>query len=239
VLCQNVSDPKQVPCCSLSAKTQNLSSNATTRAAALRITSVSNMGSPTNVHSAMNLPTKGPLLRLQQNLLNQVDNKRDVRDNLVKPDFVLCEKMFMLTNTLLQMMLHRTRMITLANMKPKILVLVGDRSQLPPICIHCGKHSMDDTEELGDYSSHDDENENIANISILHEDKVEAQNPNCELCHIMYSSTMREAIVAGTTLSLPWNPGQERAPLGCKFPMGPCTQVSLPWPGPRAVRRYP
>jgi hypothetical protein len=172
----------------------NVYTCATTGAAALRITAVSNMGSPTTVHSAMNLPTKGPLRPLQQNLLNQVDNKRDVRDNLVKSDLILCDEMSMLTNTLLQMMLHRTRMTTLANRKPKILVLVGDRSQLPPICIHCGKHAMDDKEELGDYSSDDDENENIANISISHVDKVEAENPICELCHIMYSSTMREAI---------------------------------------------
>jgi hypothetical protein len=140
----------------------------------LRITTVS-MGSPTTVHSAMNLPTQGPLRPLQRNLLNQVDNKRDVRDNLVKSDLILCDKMPMLTNRLLQMMLHRTRMTTLANRRPKILVLVGDQSRLPPTCIHCGKHTMDDKEGLGDYSSDDDENENIANISISHVDKVEAE----------------------------------------------------------------
>jgi hypothetical protein len=49
----------------------------------------------------------------------------------------------------------------------------------------------------------DDENEDIANISISHRDKDEAQNPICELCHIMYGSTMREAIQFDFTHVIP------------------------------------
>jgi hypothetical protein len=171
----------------------NVYTCATTGAAALRITATSNLGTPTTVHSAMQIPAKGPLRPLPVKLIpKNLISCRDVRRLLITADVILCDEMSMLTNALLQMMIHRVRMTTLENAKTKVLVLVGDRSQLPPVCLHCGKCVS--TQDEGEYHSDDeDEQQLLTSVQLTNKDIHEANEHICKLCHIMYSTTVQQA----------------------------------------------
>jgi hypothetical protein len=59
---------------------------------------------------------------------------------LEKAQLVIVDECSMLTSQLLTLLLHRMAQATLKGQPPKVLLLVGDMGQLPPICGH-GKRS--------------------------------------------------------------------------------------------------
>jgi ATP-dependent exoDNAse (exonuclease V) alpha subunit len=55
---------------------------------------------------------------------------------LEKAQLVVVDECSMLTSQLLTLLLHRLAQATLPGQPPKVLLLVGDMGQLPPICGH-------------------------------------------------------------------------------------------------------
>jgi hypothetical protein len=111
---------------------------ATTAAAALRYNVTSNLGGAQTVHRAAQLPIAGqPLLPMHSSLAAQDRDKLGTAKGAMEvADVMFCDEMSMLTITLLYVLLARLRHSTKKGTSKKILVLVGDHAQLPPVCHH-------------------------------------------------------------------------------------------------------
>ena len=111
---------------------------ATTAVAALRYAHVGSMGVPQTVHRAAQIPRNGmPLMPMHTNLLSEgIDALSTARGAMNAAEVMVCDEMSMLTTIVLFIMLYRMRQGTLVGTARKLLLLVGDHAQLPPVCFH-------------------------------------------------------------------------------------------------------
>jgi ATP-dependent exoDNAse (exonuclease V) alpha subunit len=111
---------------------------ATTAAAALRFNTSSNLGAAQTLHRAAQLPLPGrPLVPMHATLSAQENNPLGTAKGAMEAaDVLFCDEMSMLTVTLLYVLISRMRQATREKAPQKVLVLVGDHAQLPPVCRH-------------------------------------------------------------------------------------------------------
>lgn len=97
---------------------------ATTATAARRL----GLSPADTTHSACQLPVRGAAAPLRSMSAQTLA--------LEKARLVVVDECSMLTSQLLTLLLHRLSQATLPGEPPKVLLLVGDMGQLPPICRH-------------------------------------------------------------------------------------------------------